>query len=131
MQDNIEAGIEIRTHKTFRDRLEAAQMCCSALDMQIPLLIDGIDDSVCNNYSGHPDRLYVIDSAGKVAYKGGRGPFGFIPGQLQQSLTMVLIEEMHAAEATQPTSTESGQASSEDDSDSDEVDDRSPGDDTP
>lgn len=99
MASNDAAGIKIKSHTTFKERLAAAQGCCSALDMQVPLLIDGIDDAVGNQYSGHPDRLYLIDSAGKVAYKGGRGPFGFIPGELEQSLTMLLLEEQLARDA--------------------------------
>ena len=40
-----------------------------------------------------PDRMYVIDSAGRVAYKGGRGPFGFKPGEMEQALVMLLMDE--------------------------------------
>jgi alkylhydroperoxidase family enzyme len=40
-----------------------------------------------------PDRLYVIGSDGRVAYKGGRGPFGFSPGEMEQSLVMLLLDE--------------------------------------
>ncbi len=96
MATNDRVGVKIEAHKTFKDRLKAAQGCCSALDMKVPLLIDGIDDAVCNKYSGYPDRLYLIDSAGKVAYKGGRGPFGFIPGELEQSIAMLLVDESRA-----------------------------------
>src|SRR5262249_8953389 len=34
-----------------------------------------------------------IDKYGRVAYKGGRGPFGFKPGELEQALIMNLLEE--------------------------------------
>ena len=47
--------------------------------MQMPLIVDGIDNRVGETYSGFPDRLYLIDMDGKVACKGGRGPFEFIP----------------------------------------------------
>jgi hypothetical protein len=45
-----------------------------------------------------PARLYVIDSKGKVAYKGGRGPFGFKPGEMEQALVMSLLESSPAGE---------------------------------
>jgi hypothetical protein len=51
------------------------------------------DDRVGNAYSGMPDRLYVIDRDGKVAYKGGRGPFGYKPGEMEQSLVMLLLDQ--------------------------------------
>ena len=61
--------------------------------MSIPLVVDKIDDQVGHLYSGMPDRLYLIDRAGKVAYKGGRGPFGFKPLELEQQIAMLLAEE--------------------------------------
>jgi hypothetical protein len=35
-----------------------------------------------------PARLYVIDPAGTVGYKSGRGPFGFKVPELEQALVM-------------------------------------------
>jgi hypothetical protein len=55
--------------------------------------VDTIDDRVNRDYSGFPDRLYLIDREGKVAYKGGRGPFGYKPRELEQTLLMLLIDE--------------------------------------
>ena len=59
----------------------------------MPLLADTIDDQVNRAYSGFPDRLYLIDRQGKVAYKGGRGPYGYKPRQLEQNLLLMLMEE--------------------------------------
>jgi hypothetical protein len=42
-----------------------------------------------------PARLYVIDPAGKVAYKGGRGPFGFKAREMEQVLIMLLMDQDH------------------------------------
>ena len=61
--------------------------------MKMPLLVDTIDDRVGHAYSGMPDRLYVIDREGRVAYQGGRGPFGFKPGEMEQALVMLLLDE--------------------------------------
>jgi hypothetical protein len=55
--------------------------------------VDDIDDSVGNAYSGMPARLYVIDSDGRIAYKAGRGPFGFKPGEMEQALIMTLLDQ--------------------------------------
>jgi hypothetical protein len=40
-----------------------------------------------------PARLYVIDTSGRVAYKSGRGPFGFKTGEMEQALLMTLLDE--------------------------------------
>ena len=39
------------------------------------------------------NNLYLIDRAGKVAYKSGRGPFGFKPGEMEQALAMLLLDQ--------------------------------------
>ena len=96
MASNDKADIVFAQPKTFEERTEVAAKCCSALKMTIPLLVDGLDDEVGHAYSGMPDRLYLIDRAGRVAYKGGRGPFGFKPGELDQAIALLLLDEMLA-----------------------------------
>lgn len=93
MQSNDQVGISIANHKSFNDRIRAASDCCDALSISVPLLVDGIDDKTGEDYSGFPDRLYLIDRAGKVAYKSGRGPFGFLPGELEQALVLLMMAE--------------------------------------
>ena len=56
-------------------------------------MVDEIDDRVGHAYSGMPARLYIIDTAGKIAYKSGHGPFGFKAGELEQSLLMLLMDK--------------------------------------
>ena len=55
-------------------------------------MVDEINDPVGNAYSGMPGRLYVIDTKGRVAYKSGRGPYGFKVDELEQALVMALLE---------------------------------------
>lgn len=98
---NAKAGINIRQHRTAEERREAALHCCAALNMTMPVVLDTIDDRVGHAYSGMPDRLYVIDRDGKVSYQGGRGPMGFIPAEMEQSLALLLLHDAtaHAARA--------------------------------
>jgi alkylhydroperoxidase family enzyme len=63
------------------------------LKISMPMVVDEMDDRVGQAYSGMPDRLYLIDRKGRIAYKGGRGPFGFKPGELEQCLLMLLLDE--------------------------------------
>jgi Iodothyronine deiodinase len=62
------------------------------MGLSFPTLVDKIDDSVNDTYCGLPSRLYLIDRSGKVGYKSGRGPFGFNPAELEQSLILLLRE---------------------------------------
>jgi alkylhydroperoxidase family enzyme len=87
--------------RSKEDREKVAKTCCTALEMSMPLLVDELDDRVGHAYSGMPDRLYVLDRQGRVVYKGGRGPFGFKPGEMEQSLAMLLLDQA-------PTAVQSG-----------------------
>ncbi len=44
------------------------------------------DNGVERAYTGWPDRLYVIDRDGRIAYKSAAGPFGFKPAEVEASL---------------------------------------------
>ena len=59
----------------------------------MPLLVDEMNDRVGHAYSGMPDRIYIIDPNGRVVYKGGRGPFGFKPREMEQALVMWLLDQ--------------------------------------
>src|SRR5262249_419857 len=92
MESNDRAGVKFAQPTNKDERQAIATQCCTALKMTIPLLVDGVDDAVGQAYSGMPDRLYLIDKYGRVAYKGGRGPFGFKPGELEHAIIMNLLE---------------------------------------
>lgn len=91
--NNENAGIIIRQPRSILERTEVATVCTSRLEITMPLVVDTIDDRVGHAYSGMPDRLYVIDRDGKVAYQSGRGPFGFKPGEMEQALITLLLEQ--------------------------------------
>lgn len=79
--------------------MAASQKFCEILKPAYPLLVDEFDDRVTHAYSAMPNRLYIIDRDGKVAYKSGRGPRGYRIGELEQSLVLHLLDQQ-----TTPTS---------------------------
>ncbi len=99
MQSNERVGVSVAQPKTFAERSTVAQKCFVRLKPSFPWMVDDVDDATGNAYSGMPARLYVLDSAGKVAYKGGRGPFGFKPGEMEQALLMTLVDSAPRAVA--------------------------------
>ena len=90
MESNDRVGVSERQPATYDERVAIARRCSKTLDLGFPMLVDALDDTVGARYSGMPGRLYLIDPAGKIAYKSGRGPFGFKPAELEQSLVMLL-----------------------------------------
>ncbi|MFO0950121.1 MAG: deiodinase family protein [Isosphaeraceae bacterium] len=90
MQSNDRVEVAIAQPQTYEERVKVAQTCGKRLDLGFPMLVDTMDDAVGARYSGMPSRLYLIDGQGKVAYKSGRGPFGFKPAELEHSLVLLL-----------------------------------------
>jgi hypothetical protein len=102
MLSNDEAGISLKQPCNEGERVAVARRCCSTLKMSMPMVVDEVDDRVGHAYSGMPNRLYLIDRKGRIAYKSGRGPFGFKPGELEQSLLMSLLDGQGAEAKTNP-----------------------------
>ena len=84
---NREQGIAIHDPATDDARVEVAATCALRLELEIPVLVDGVDDTVARAYGGWPDRLYLIAADGTVAYQGGEGPEGFDPAALAEALS--------------------------------------------
>jgi iodothyronine deiodinase-like protein len=93
LASNTHSGIQIAQPRTYEEHVAVARQCYAKLQCSMPLVVDTIKDRVGNTYSGLPARLYVIDRLGKVAYKSGRGPYGFKPGELEQALIMALLDQ--------------------------------------
>jgi alkylhydroperoxidase family enzyme len=100
MSSNDRVGISIPQPRKLTERVAVANQCCSSLEMSMPLLVDDMNDLVGHAYSGMPDRLYLIDREGRIAYKGGRGPFGFKARELEQSVIMLLLDQEQAVTRT-------------------------------
>ena len=54
-----------------------AQVCSLQLPMDIPMLLDGIDNRIDTLYAALPERLYLLDAEGTVRYRTVVGSPGF------------------------------------------------------
>jgi hypothetical protein len=63
----------------MEERVEVGQTCMLKLALELPALVDEMDDSVARTYAAMPERLYLLGSDGRVVYKGGIGPMFFRP----------------------------------------------------
>ena len=93
MDVNVKEGALLATTKTLEDRTHAADTCLIKLGLDLPALVDKPDDAVERAYTGWPDRLYVIDTNGKIAFKSAAGPFGFKPEDVESTLKRLLPEK--------------------------------------
>ena len=77
MPNNIRDGVLYKNPTTADERAEVAGSCVRKLHIPFPALIDGIENKVEQEYTGWPDRIYLIDPNGRVQFKTEAGPFGF------------------------------------------------------
>ena len=86
MESNVRQNVIFTNPKSIEERQAVADSCIRNLHIEIPALIDDIGNSTEAAYTGWPDRLYVIDRDGRVAYKSRPGPFGFHPSEMEPIL---------------------------------------------
>ncbi len=68
------------------ERFQVANTCVANLKISIPTLIDDMENSTATAYKAHPDRLYLVGRDGKIAFRGGPGPFEFKPDVLEEAI---------------------------------------------
>jgi hypothetical protein len=90
MAANEKEGIKVNQPKTYEERTKVAGECLKNLKLSIPCLVDDMQNTAQKAYAGWPDRFYVIDKEGNVAYKGRPGPAGFKPAEAEEALKKLL-----------------------------------------
>ena len=86
LPENRRSGIAVHEPATDGQRRAVAATCVANLGMRMDTVIDGVDNAVASVYGGWPDRLYLIRSDGRIAFRGGEGPFGFKPEELERAI---------------------------------------------
>ena len=84
--DNLKDDVLVKSTTTEEERAEIAGICLAKLSIELPALVDDPDNRVERAYTAWPDRLYVIDRDGRIAYKSAAGPFGFKPAAVEEAL---------------------------------------------
>jgi len=87
---NLDEDIIFEQPETADERAEVAAACMLRYNFSFPMLLDGMDNKAEESYQSWPDRLYAIDTDGKIAYQGGMGPLYFDVDEFEDKLgTMV------------------------------------------
>ena len=89
MQSNIKDNVIFASPKDEQERASLAGMCVRKLGIKMPAVVDEFGNSTEQVYTGWPDRIYLIDAKGRVAYKSKPGPFGFHAEELAAALARV------------------------------------------
>ncbi len=87
MQSNVKDQVVFASPKNEEERAFVAGACVRKLGIKFPAVLDEFGNSTEKAYTGWPDRIYLIDQNGHVAFKTKPGPFGFKPDDLAAALT--------------------------------------------
>jgi hypothetical protein len=90
MESNVEEQVVFKQPRTFDERRKAAAILVDRLKYRAPLALDGIEGAAEKAYGAWPERIYIIGTDGKVAFKGGMGPFEFHPDEAEKRLAALL-----------------------------------------
>jgi len=90
--DGWDMGSEhrIRDPQSIQERRAVAGQCETTLQYGIHTCVDEMDDPVMTAYAAWPERLFLVDGDGVIAYAGGPGPFEFSPAELKQAIDDLL-----------------------------------------
>jgi len=79
---NRRENVLVQQPDTNRQRQRLAGACRSALDLEVPILVDEMDNRAWEAYGSAPNAAYLIDTDGKVVARQG----WFYPPALERSL---------------------------------------------
>tara|TARA_B100001123_G_scaffold333503_1_gene376432 strand:+ start:753 stop:1127 length:375 start_codon:yes stop_codon:yes gene_type:complete len=89
---NLKEDVVFSQPQTEDERAEVAAACMLRYNFMFPMLLDGIDNDAEEKYISWPDRLYLIDRNGKVAFKSGLGPLYFDVDEFEEAIRHHLRE---------------------------------------
>ena len=90
MESNLKDKVVFASPTTEDERAAVPGTCVRKLGIEIPAVLDEFCNSTEKAYTGWPDRIYLIDASGHIAYKSEPGPFGFKSAELKNAITQML-----------------------------------------
>jgi hypothetical protein len=90
MENNIKDKVVFASPRDEGERANIAGTCVRKLGIEFPAVLDEFGNSTERTYTGWPDRMYLIDASGRIAYKSKPGPFGFKSEKLKAALARVV-----------------------------------------
>ena len=86
LPSNVKDQVLFASPRSDDERTTTALACVRKLDIRLLAVLDHIDNPTERAYTAWPDRMFLIDKGGRIAYKSAPGPFGFSTRDLEQSL---------------------------------------------
>jgi hypothetical protein len=86
MDSNEKENVCYPQPRTLEQRVAIANDFVKRFRYDVPIAVDDMTNRANGLYAGWPERFYIIDESGKIAFKGKPGPFGFHPEEVEEWL---------------------------------------------
>jgi type I thyroxine 5'-deiodinase len=86
MKSNVKDDVCYAQPKNLEQRVAIANDFTKRFKYTLPFGIDDMSNQADAAYSAWPERLYIIDESGRIAYSGGMGPFHYKPSEARDWL---------------------------------------------
>lgn len=95
MKSNLKDDVCYAQPKNLQQRLDIANDFITRFKYPLPFGVDDMSNAAESAYSAWPERIYVLDESGHIAYRGGMGPFNYKPLELRGWLAARYGEVRH------------------------------------
>ncbi len=86
MKSNVKDDVCYAQPKTLEQRVAIAQDFTKRFKFSLPFGIDDMSNAADSAYAAWPERIYIVDEGGHIAYRGGIGPFNYKPAEAREWL---------------------------------------------
>lgn len=86
MKSNVKEDVCYPQPRTLKQRVAIANDFVKRFKYPIPFGVDDINNAANDAYAAWPERFYIIDETGHIAYRGGMGPFHYDPNEVRDWL---------------------------------------------
>ncbi len=95
MKSNVKEDVCYAQPKTIEQRIAIGNDFTKRYKYTVPFGIDEMSNAANDAYAAWPERLYIVDESGRIAYKGGNGPFNYDPKEVRAWLAARYGEVKH------------------------------------
>jgi len=97
VDENLTDGVVFAQPANIDQRIDAGQACMLRTALELPALVDGMDDAVSSLWNAVPERLALVGLDGNIVYKSGPGPMFFLPAEWEEAISTYTREQALAS----------------------------------
>jgi Iodothyronine deiodinase len=113
MKSNVKDDVCYAQPKTLEQRMAIANDFTKRFKYPLPFGVDDMGNAANDAYAAWPERFYIIDESGRIAYRGGMGPFNYKPSEVRDWLAARYGAVKHEPAPAAATATSAGTGSAD------------------